>query len=106
MALRIRQNDTVEVISGRDRGKRAKVQHVLIRKDRLMVEGVNMVKRHQRASATVRQAGIITKEAPLHVSNLKLVCTQCNKAVRVGFQFLEDGRKVRVCRSCKQMIDL
>ena len=106
MALRIRQNDTVEVISGRDRGKRAKVQRVLPRKDRLMVEGVNMVKRHQRVSATVRQAGIITKEAPLHASNLKLVCTQCNKAVRVGFQFLEDGRKVRFCRSCKQMIDL
>ena len=105
MALRIRQNDTVEVISGRDRGKRAKVQRVLPGKDRLMVEGVNMVKRHQRASATVRQAGIITKEAPLHVSNTKLVCTQCNKAVRVGFQFLEDGRKIRFCRSCKQMID-
>ena len=106
MALRIRQNDTVQVISGRDRGKRGKVQSVLPKESLLFVESVNMVKRHQRPTATVRQAGIISKEAPLRLSKVKLVCTQCNKAVRVGFQFLEDGRKVRVCRSCKQMIDM
>ncbi len=106
MALRIRQNDTVEVASGRDRGRRGKVQRVMPRESLLVVEGLNMVKRHQRATATVRQAGIISKEAPLHTSKIKLVCTQCNKAVRVGFQFLEDGRKVRFCRSCRQMIDM
>ncbi len=106
MALRIRRNDTVEVITGRDRGRRGKVQQVLPKKMLLMVEGLNVVKRHQKATGTVRQAGIISKEAPLTVSKVKLVCPQCNKAIRVGFQFLEDGRKVRVCRSCKQMIDL
>ena len=106
MALRIRENDTVEVTAGRDRGKRGKVQKVLPIKNLLMVEGVNVVKRHQRPTGAVRQAGIITKEAPLPIGKVKLVCTQCNKASRVGFQFLEDGRKVRVCRSCNQMIDM
>lgn len=105
MALRIHQNDTIEVISGRDRGKRGKVQRVVPKENLLLVEGVNVVKRHQRATATIRQAGIITKEMPFPMSKVKLVCTQCSKAVRVGFQFLEDGRKVRICRSCKQMID-
>ncbi|PKB64185.1 MAG: 50S ribosomal protein L24 [SAR202 cluster bacterium Io17-Chloro-G3] len=106
MALNIHQDDTVQVISGKDRGRRGKVQRILSKESRVTVEGLNMVKRHQRATNTVRQAGIISQEAPLHISNIKLVCTQCSKAVRVGFQFLEDGRKVRICRSCKQMIDI
>ena len=104
--MRIRQNDTVEVISGKDLGKRGKVQLVLPRKGLLMVEGVNIVKRHQRPTAAVRQAGIIQKEAPLPLSKVMLVCQRCNKAVRVGYRFLEDGRKVRMCRSCHEMIDL
>ena len=104
--MRIRQNDTVEVISGRDLGKRGKVQRVLSPKDRVIVEGVNIVKRHQRPTAAVRQAGIIQKEAPLPLSKVMLVCQRCNKAVRVGYRFLEDGRKVRMCRSCHEMIDL
>ena len=104
--MRIRQNDEVEVLSGRDAGKRGKVQQVLPRKGLVTVEGVNMVTRHQRATGTVRQAGIIKQEAPLPVSRVKLVCLRCAKAVRVGFTFLEDGRKVRVCKLCKEMIDL
>lgn len=104
--MRIRQNDTVEVISGRDLGKRGKVQQVLAPKGLVMVEGVNIVKRHQRPTATLRQAGIIQKEAPLPLSKVMLVCQRCNKAVRVGHRFLEDGRKVRVCRSCHETIDL
>ena len=105
MALHIRQSDTIEVNTGRDRGRRGKVQRVLPGDGKVMVEGINMVKRHQRSSGAVRQAGIISKEAPLRLSKVKLVCPQCSKGVRVGFQFLEDGRKVRFCRSCKQMID-
>ena len=104
--MRIRQNDEVEVIAGRDVGKRGKVQQVFPRKGRVMVEGVNIVKRHQRPTSAVRQAGIILSEAPFPVSKVMLVCLRCNKAVRVGYTFLEDGRKVRVCRSCREMIDL
>lgn len=106
MALRIRANDTIEVITGKDRGRRGKVQRVMRQESRVLVEGMNMVKRHQKASSDLRQAGIISKETPLQLSNVRLVCTQCNTGVRVGFQILEDGRKVRVCRSCKQMIDM
>jgi len=104
--MRIRQNDTVEIISGRDSGKRGKVQQMLPREGKVLVEGINMIKRHQRPTAAVRQAGIIQKEAPLPVSRVRIVCKRCNKGVRVGFQFLEDGTKVRVCRSCHEMIDL
>ena len=104
--MRIHQNDTVEVISGKDLGKRGKVQQVLPSKGLVIVQGVNIVKRHQRPTAALRQAGIIQKEAPLSVSKVMLVCQRCNKVVRVGYRFLEDGRKVRICRSCQEMIDL
>ena len=104
--MRIRQNDTVEVISGKDLGKRGKVQQVLPREGLVMVEGVNIVKRHQRPTAAVRQAGIIQKEASLPVSKVMLVCQRCDKAVRIGYRFIEDGRKVRICRACQEMIDL
>lgn len=104
--MRIRQNDMVEVISGRDAGKRGKVQQVLTREGRIIVEGLNMVTRHQKATSTMRQAGIIQKEAPIPLPKVMLVCQQCNKAVRIGHTFLDDGRKVRVCRSCNEMIDL
>jgi large subunit ribosomal protein L24 len=104
--MRVRQNDTVEVISGRDNGKRGKVQQVLPRQDRVLVEGVNIVKRHQKPTSAVRQAGIIQKEAQMPLSKVMLVCQRCDKAVRIGYRFLEDGRKVRVCRSCQEMIDL
>jgi large subunit ribosomal protein L24 len=104
--MRVRQNDTVEVISGRDAGKRGKVQQLLISQDRVLVEGLNMVKRHQKPTANMRQAGIIQQEAPLPLAKVMLVCPRCNKAARVGHRFLEDGRKVRACRKCSEMIDL
>ena len=103
--MNIRRNDTVEVISGKDAGKRGTVQSVLPAKNRLTVEGVNMVRKHQRPTSTLRQAGIIQMEAAFHVSKVMLVCPSCNKAVRVGRTYLDDGRKVRVCRLCKEMID-
>lgn len=104
--MRVRQNDTVEVISGRDAGKRGKVQQLLVSQDRVLVEGLNMVKRHQKPTANMRQAGIIQQEAPLPLARVMLVCPRCNKAARVGHSFLEDGRKVRACRRCSEMIDL
>ena len=103
--MNIRKNDTVLVIAGKDRGKKGKVRKALPREDKLVVEGVNMIKRHSKAGRTARQAGIIELEAPLDASNVMLVCNKCNKPARVGFTFLSDGRKARICRSCHEVID-
>ena len=103
--MNIRKNDTVLVIAGKDRGKKGKVRKALPREDKLVVEGVNMIKRHSKASGAARQAGIIELEAPLNASNVMLVCNKCNKPARVGFSFLSDGRKARICRSCHEVID-
>ncbi len=103
--MKIRRNDTVMVMTGKDRGKRGKVRVSMPKDDALIVEGANMVKRHVKARPGVRQAGIISQEAPLPTSKVMLVCSKCDKPTRVGFQVLEDKRKVRVCRKCKEVID-
>jgi large subunit ribosomal protein L24 len=103
--VKIRKDDTVIVIAGKDRGKRGKVRFAYPRKERLIVEGVNFIKRHARARGQVRQAGIIEQEALIHLSNVMLLCSRCNRPARVGFQFLKDGKKVRFCRSCGEVID-
>ncbi|MBM4446423.1 MAG: 50S ribosomal protein L24 [Chloroflexi bacterium] len=103
--MKVRKNDTVLVIAGKDRGKKGKVRKALPKNDKVIVEGVNMIKRHSRARGAARQAGIIELEAPLDVSNVMLVCNKCNKPARVGIRFLEDGRKARICRSCHEVID-
>jgi len=103
--MKIRRNDTVLVITGKDKGKRGKVRFAYPKKERVLVEGINFIKRHTRATGQVRQAGIIEREAPIHVSNVMLLCNKCNHPTRVGFHTLEDGRKVRICRSCGEVID-
>ena len=103
--MKIRKNDTVLVIAGRDRGKKGKVRKSLPEKDKVIVEGVNIIKRHSRARGAARQAGIIELEAPLDVSNVMLICSKCNKPARVSFRFLGDGKKARICRSCYEVID-
>ena len=103
--MNIRKNDTVVVIAGKDRGKKGRVRFAYPKKERLLVEGINFVKKHSRAKGAVRQAGIIEREAPIHVSDVMLLCSKCNHPARVGFRFLTDGRKVRVCRSCGEVID-
>lgn len=103
--MKFRREDTVQVIAGRDKGKRGKVQHVFPRNDKIVVEGVNVIKRHLRARPNVRQAGIVQQEAPFHISNVMLVCSHCSRAVRVGHKFLDDNKKVRVCVSCREVID-
>ena len=103
--MKIRRDDTVLVISGKDKGKKGKVRRVFPREERVLVEGVNKIKRHTRARGIVRQAGIIEREAPMHLSKVMLICTKCNRPTRVGFRFLEDGKKVRLCRSCLEVID-
>ena len=103
--MKIRKNDTVLVIAGKDKGKKGKVRFAFPKEERLLVEGINFIKKHSRASGAVRQAGIIEREAPINVSNVMLLCSKCNHPARVGFRFLADGKKVRVCRSCGEVID-
>lgn len=103
--MKIRKDDTVLVIVGRDKGKKAKVRRAFPKESKVIVEGINMIKRHSRARRAARQAGIIEREAPIHVSNVMLVCNKCNKPTRVGFRFLENGRKVRICCVCKEIIE-
>ena len=102
---RIKKDDKVRVIAGREKGKMGKVLKVLHGKERVVVENVNFVKRHTRPGAQSRQGGIVEKEAPLHVSNLMLVCDKCIKPMRIKIQQLEDGRRVRVCGKCGEVVD-
>ena len=103
--MKIRKNDTVLVIAGKDKGKKGKVRFAYPKKNRILVEGINFIKKHSRARGQVRQAGIIDLEAPIHTSNVMLLCQKCNHPTRIGFTFLEDGRKVRICRACNEVID-
>jgi large subunit ribosomal protein L24 len=103
--MKIKRDDTVVVIAGKDRGKRGKVRQSLHEKSCVVVEGVNMVRRHTKPRGTVRQAGIIEREAPLRVSNVMLLCPKCNHPTRIGSSSLEDGSRVRVCRHCHEVID-
>jgi large subunit ribosomal protein L24 len=101
----VRRGDTVGVIAGKERGKRGKVLRVLRESGRVVIEHVNMIKRHQRPTPKLRQGGIIEREGPLAVSNVLLVCGRCNRPVRVGIKILNDGRKVRVCKRCGESVD-
>ncbi len=101
----IKKNDKVKVIAGKDKGKVGKVLDVYQDKDRLLVENVNMVKRHTRPDSKNRQGGIVEGEAAIHWSNVMLMCNKCLAAVRIKMQYLEDGKKVRVCRKCNEVID-
>lgn len=103
--MNIRKDDMVLVIAGKDKGKKGKVRFAYPDKGRVMVEGVNFIKKHSKAQGQARQAGIIEREASIPVSNVMLLCSKCNKPARVGFRFLADGRKVRFCRSCGEVID-
>jgi large subunit ribosomal protein L24 len=103
--MKIRKNDTVLVIAGKDRGKKGKVRFAYPKEEKVLVEGINFIKRHTKAVRQIRQAGIVEREAPIHLSNVMLLCSRCNHPTRVGFRFLEDGRKVRICCSCGEVID-
>ena len=103
--MRLRANDTVLVLKGRDRGKRARVQYTLPKQDKILVEGVNLVSRHTKPTGTTRQAGIIQKEMPVQSSNVMLICTHCTNPTRVSWKNLADGTKSRVCSKCKEVIE-
>ncbi len=105
--MNVRTGDTVLVIAGRERGKTGQISRVLREKERVIVGGVNLVKRHTKARPGVVQAGIIEKEAPLHVSNVMLLCPSCNRPTRVGHRLSGEGRektKERVCKRCGEVI--
>ena len=103
--MKIRKNDNVLVITGKDRGKTGKVRFAYPKKQKVLVDGVNFVKKHSKARGAVRQAGIIDLEQPVDISNVMFVCAKCNKPARIGFRKLEDGRKVRFCRACGEVIE-
>ncbi|MCL2009241.1 MAG: 50S ribosomal protein L24 [Synergistaceae bacterium] len=105
MSMRIKKNDQVRVISGKNKGKEGKILRRIPSKDMVVVEGVNMVSRHVRPSQKNPQSGIIKQEAPIYAAKVMLVCPQCGAATRVGSSFLESGKKVRVCRKCSEIID-
>lgn len=106
---RIKKGDTVEIIAGKDLGERGEVIKVFPDEDRVIVNGINTVKRHQKArpgpSGQQIPAQIVEKDAPLHLSNVMLVCPGCEKRSRVGYRVREDGRKVRVCKKCQADIE-
>ncbi|MBR6332051.1 MAG: 50S ribosomal protein L24 [Dehalococcoidales bacterium] len=103
--MKIKKNDTVLVIAGKDRGKTGKVRFVYPAENKVIVEGVNMIKKHARANAQTRQGGIIEREAKMNASNVMILCSKCNKPARVGHKLLEDGKKVRFCRVCQEVLD-
>jgi large subunit ribosomal protein L24 len=109
VATAIRKNDSVLVITGKDRGKRGRVLKVVAGKNgkiRLIVEGVNMIKRHTKPNPGKQvKGGIVAREASLHASNVQLVCPECGVQTRIGHKLLGDGRKVRVCRKCEGVVD-
>lgn len=101
----IKKDDKVKVIAGKDIGKIGKVLKVSRKRNRVLVENINIIKRHTKPSASNRQGGILEKEAPIHWSNVMLMCNKCMRPVRIKMQRLEDGKKVRVCRKCNEFID-
>jgi len=102
----IRRNDTVVVLAGRDRGKRGRVLKVDAEKNRLTVEGVNLIKRHTKPNPQRNiKGGIVEREAGIHASNVQMVCPECGEKTRVGRRLLADGRKVRICRKCEGVVD-
>ncbi|MBF0474697.1 MAG: 50S ribosomal protein L24 [Deltaproteobacteria bacterium] len=103
---RLKKNDRVMVIAGKDKGKIGKVIRVLPADDKALVERVNLIKRHTRASGDAKKGGILEKEAAIHLSNLMIVCDKCAGPVRIGTKVLEDGAKVRICRKCSEVLDI
>lgn len=102
---RIKKDDKVRVITGKDRGRIGKVLKVFRKKNRILIENINIVKRHTKPGIRSKQGGIIESEAPIHASNVMVMCDKCKMAARIRMQYLEDGKKVRVCKKCNEIMD-
>ena len=103
--MQIRKNDSVIVIGGKERGKTGKVLRVVPEKDVVVIERLNMVKRHTKPRGPQQPGGIVEKEAAIHASNIMILCDKCNAPVRVGHKTLADGKKIRICRRCNEALD-
>lgn len=109
--MNVKTGDEVLIITGKDRGKRGKIKQVQPKENRLVVEGLNMIKRHMKQRGPGKPSGIIEREAPLDASNVMLICPHCSQAVRTGMRYLEETdhkgrpRKVRYCKVCNEVVD-
>jgi large subunit ribosomal protein L24 len=103
--VQIRKNDSVMVIAGKERGKTGKVLRVLTDKDAVIVERLNIVKRHTKPRGPQQSGGIVEKEAAIHASNIMIMCDKCNAPVRIGRKILADGNKIRICRRCREALE-
>jgi large subunit ribosomal protein L24 len=97
--MKIKKGDTVRVIAGKDLGREGAVMGVLLDSDRVLVDGINVARKHQKATNATMQGGIIDKDMPVHVSNVQIVCSSCGPT-RIGYRFADDGKKIRICRKC------
>lgn len=103
--MHVKKGDLVKVLAGRDKGKQGRIILSIPKENRVMVEKVNLVKRHQRPTQEIPEGGIITKEAPIHVSNVMIICKSCKKPTRIAHKFLDNGKKVRTCKHCGAALD-
>ena len=103
--MQIRKNDSVMVIGGKERGKTGKVLRVLTDRDAVVIERLNLVKRHTKPRGPQQSGGIIEKEAAIHASNIMIMCDKCNAPVRIGRKILADGKKIRICRRCQEALE-
>lgn len=102
--MKVKKGDLVKVIAGKDKGKEGKVLRVIPKENKVIVENVRIVKRHQRPTQRLREGGIIEREAPIHPSNVMVICPSCNKPTRIGYRFMEE-KKVRFCKKCGEIVD-
>lgn len=102
--MKLKKGDIIKIISGKDRGKSGKVLKVFPKTEKILVEGVALRKKHQRPRRAREKGQVITMPSPIHMSNAMLFCKNCNRGVRVGYQFLDDGSKTRICKRCKSEI--
>ena len=102
--FKIRKGDTVQIVKGKDNGKKGRVPQIFTGERRALVEGLNLVKKHRRKTREDQQGGIVSIESPIAISNLMFFCKNCDRPVRVGFTVMQDGTKSRSCKSCKEAI--
>ena len=103
--IRIKKDDKVKILTGKDKGKIGKVLKVVKKSNRVVVENINVVKVHQRPTQANPQGGIVDKNMPIQASNVMVMCNSCVKPTRIGIKQLEDGKRVRICKKCDQQID-
>jgi len=105
MKFKLKKGDFVQVIKGKDKGKKGRILKIFYKENRVLVEGINFVKKHTRPKAVDRQGGIIQVEKPISISNVNFFCLKCSKPTRLGIKFLEDNSKVRYCKKCKEIVE-